>query len=297
MTRLLRFVTIVLAIASVGPGCTAITSGDFEERAEPLVCGNDLAASRVDMRLDLTDMNAHLDNLTVANLVRIEGAGPARVRRIIARAVLDPLGEANLQIALPCTVLDGNHEVDLVADLNGNRMYDPCPRAPEGCEDHQWRLMLQADGTVSYQHDVDFVDLAQDAPLPRGALPVRAAFGNMSQFAGRRMEVHVRRPLEEGGFETVLVYVLGAVPDTNDMLVRREENLIELRERYEVAIWIDTNGNGIYDPPSSIGVDGRDYATTIDAVGEPPSAVDPGGVQVLFDGQSPPPQEDIALEL
>lgn len=294
--RSIRWLACVSALAIGGPGCTAITSGDFEERDEPLVCGNDLDDERVDMRLDLTDMNAHIDNLVVANLVRIEGVGPARTRRTVARAVYDPLGEADLQIALPCTVADGNHEVDLFADLNGNRMLDACPRAPEACEDHQWRLMLQADGTVSYQHDVDFVDITTDPALPIGALPLRAAVGNLSGFAGMQLELHLRRVLESGETETVFVYRLGQIPPGDAMIVQRQDNLVQLRERYEVAIWIDTNGNGVYDAPSDIGVEGRDYATTIDAVGEPPGAVDPGGVQVLFDGASPPPEEDIGLE-
>lgn len=287
----------VLALAIGGPGCTAITSGDFDEREPALVCGNDLGSSRKDMRLDLTDMNAHLNNLTQVDLVRIEGVGAERVRRTVARAVYDPLGDANLQIALPCTVVDGNHEVDLFADLNANRTYDPCPRAPEGCADHQWRLMLQADGTVSYQHDVDFVDLEQMPAMPIGALPVRATFANMSDFAGHRMEVHLRRVHEGGVMETVYVYRLGEVPEGDEPITRREENLVELRQRYEVAIWIDTNGNGRYDAPSALGIEGRDYATTIDAVGEPPGdLMDPGGVQVIFDGASPPPTQDIALE-
>ena len=294
--RAIRWLGCVLALAVGGPGCTAITSGEFEEREEPLICGNDLASSRVDMRLDLTDMNAHIANLTVANLVRIEGVGPARVRRQVARIVYDPLGEANVQLALPCAVVDGNHEVDLFADLNGNRMLDPCPRAPEACEDHQWRLMLQADGTVSYQHDVDFVDITTEPATPIGALPLRASIVNLSAFAGMMLELHLRRVLESGDYETVFVYRLGEIPDTDEMIVQRQDNLVQLRDRYEVAVWIDTNGNGVYDAPSAIGIEGRDYATTIDAVGEPPGAIDPGGVQVLFDGASPPPTEDIGLE-
>lgn len=295
--RSIHKLACVLAVAIGGPGCTAITSGDFDEREPALVCGNDLAASRKDMRLNLTDMNAHLDDLTQVQLVRIEGVGAERTRRAIARAVYDPLGEANLQIALPCTVVAGNHEVDLFADLNRNRMFDPCPRAPEGCADHQWRLMLQADGTVSYQHDVDFVDLAQGAPEPIGSLPVRAAFGNMAAFAGHTMEVHLRRVHDGGVMETVFVYRLLSIPEGDELLTRREEQLVELRQRYEVAIWIDTNDNGVYDAPSSSGIEGRDYATTIDAVGEPPGGpTDPGGVQIIFDGASPPAPEDIALE-
>jgi hypothetical protein len=294
--RAIRWLGCVLALATSGPGCTAITSGEFEERVEPLICGNDLASSRVDMRLDLTDMNAHIDNLTVANLVRIEGVGPARTRRQVARIVYDPLGDANVQLTLPCAVVDGNHEVDLFADLNGNRMLDVCPRAPEACEDHQWRLMLQADGTLSYQHDVDFADITLDPATPIGALPLRATIGNLSRFAGMTLELHLRRMLESGQRETVFVYRLGQIPATDVMVEQRQDNLVQLRERYEVAVWIDTNGNGIYDPPSSLGIEGRDYATSIDAVGDPPGAIDPGGVRVLFDGASPPPPEDIGLE-
>lgn len=285
----------VLALAMGGPACTVITSDDFDEREPPLVCGNELASGRKDMRLDLTDMNAHLDDLTQVDLVRIEGVGATRTRRAVARAVYDPLGAANLQIALPCTVIAGNHEVDLYADLNRNGMYDPCPRAPEGCGDHQWRLMLQADGTVSYQHDVDFVDLAEGAPEPIGALPVRAAFTHMEAFAGRTMEIHLRRVHEGGVMETVFVYRLAAIRD--DAFTRREDAIVELRQRYQVAIWIDANGNGRYDAPSALGIEGRDYATTIEAVGEPPGdEEDPGGVQIIFDGRSLPPAEDVALE-
>lgn len=293
--RLLRIVSALTGAAGLvmaGPGCTAITSGDFEAREAPLVCGNDAASGRVDLRLDLTGMNAHQNGRFVVSLVRTDGV----TNRTVARTVYDPLGAADLQIALPCAVIDADHVVTMWADLNGNGSFDPCPTAPEGCEDHQWRVAVEDDGTASYHHSAEFVDITQDAALPIGALPLRAALENMSEFAGRRAEVHLRRSLGDGTFETVFIYRLGQIPGDNATVMPTQENVVQRGERYEVAIWIDTNGNGIYDAPSSIGIEGRDYATTIDAIGEGPSASDAGGVQVFFDGMSPPPTEDIGIE-
>src|SRR5690606_17534729 len=138
-------------------------------------------------------------------------------------------------------------------------------------------------------------NLAEDAPEPIGTLPVRASFTGLAAFEGRTMEVHLRRVHEGGVMETVYVYRLAAIRD--DSLTRFEDALVELRQHYQVAIWIDTNGNGTYDPPSALGLEGRDYATTIEAVGEPPGDEgDPDGVQIIFDDASLPPPADIARE-
>jgi hypothetical protein len=283
-------VLAVLALASASAGCTAITSGDFEERRPPRICGSDESLPRRDMVVTLTQMSAHVGNLVSVELVRIEGAGPLRMRRLVARSIYAPLGAPDLDIELPCTVLDGNHEVDVFADLNNSMSYDPCPSPPD-CADHQWRLMLQADGTLSYQHDIDFVNIANDAPIPRGALPVRAMLSNMSRYAGLLAEVRVRHVIADVAEETVFRFRTVIPTDVTDAPFPLGTNgLIELRERYEVAIWIDLNGNRAYDPPSSIGLEGRDYATSIDALGEPTD-----GVLVLFDGADPPPVEDIEL--
>ncbi len=292
MKRLLSLSALLLIGA---PACTAITGGtdNFQRRMMPLVCG--ASPVRADARLEFLDMNAHQANLFTAEVVRIEGIGPARMRRLVGRVVYDPLADANLEMLLPCSVVPGNHEVDVWADLgpstpempNGNRMYDRSP------VDHQWRLMLQGDGTVSYRHDVDFIDVVMDAPMPRGALPVVPILMNMEPFEGLMLHMEVRRVTPERNDEVILVYRRQEVDPTvfrGPIRAPFFEGLIELRGQYQVAVWIDLNDNGVYDPP---GGEGRDYATLIAGIGEPPAGMDPGGLQVVFNGTSPPPATDV----
>lgn len=283
-----------LMLSGVSAGCTAITSSDaFEERAEPLVCGNDTATPIVDLRLELTDMNAHEDNLVQADLVQV---GPL-MRRQVGRVIYDPLGAADLSLELPCAVRDGNHDVDLVADLNNTRTLEPCETVAGSlsCADHQWRLRLQADGTLDYQHDTDFTDVVSDPPAPRGGLPLRAFFGNLDGFAGMLMEMRVR-VLETSGDarETIFVYRRQEVPtvDSPVLMIEPQENLVMRGERFKIAIWIDTNMNGVYDPPSQGRTD-RDYATLIDGLADAPGPTDPGGLRIVFDGNAPPPETDV----
>jgi hypothetical protein len=271
----------------LGAGCSVITAGAFDEREEPLVCGNDLPYP-VDLRLELTGMNAHQDHLTVADLVQIRELAGVRTRRLVARTVYDPLGAANLELALPCTVGEGTHEVDLWADFNNDGVLNACPAVP-ACDDHQWRLAVGSDGTLSYQHDFDFVDLATDAPLPRGVLPITLRFRNMEAFEGMMMEVHVRTRGTDVP-ETVLVYRRQSIPFSAGGFEVLQPGLAGAGERFDVAIWIDENRNGIYDAPSGQGIEGRDYATEIEALAEL------GGVIVNLDGNALPPEFDIGIE-
>lgn len=293
---MLRWILLsaLCALPVLAAGCTAITASDgFEQRQEPLSCGNDLGTPRVDLRLDLTDMNAHEDNLVVADLVSLSGP----MRRQVGRVIYDPLGAADLQLELPCAVADGNHDVDLIADLSNDRMFQPCERVGGdlSCADHQWRLRLQADGTLAYQHDTDFTDIVSDPALPRGALPLRAIITNIEGFAGMTMELRVRVQESDGqARETIFVYRRQQIPPITVPLMVEVQNLVMRGERFKVAIWIDTNMNGVYDPPSQ-GRDDRDYATVIDGLADAPSVAppDPGGLRVVFDGNSPPPPADV----
>ncbi len=290
MNRGLAFTVMFFAC-----GCTFITSSrDFEEREPPLECGNDLGSPIVDMRLDLTDMNAHEDNLVMADLVQV---GPA-MRRQVGRVIYDPLGSANLQLELPCAVRDGNHDVDLVADLTGDGTFQPCDfiRGELSCGDHQWRLRLQADGRLAYQHDTDFTDVIGDRATPRGELPLRALFRNLEQFAGMMMEVRIRLLDDNGESKsTIFIYRRQQIPAMNFAFgMQSQDNLVMRGERFKIAIWIDTNRDGIYDPPSEERTD-RDYATFIDGLADAPSIVppDPGGLRIVFDGNALPPTADV----
>jgi hypothetical protein len=283
-----------VAALAIG-GCTAITGTDgFEQRGEPLSCGNDPGSSLVDMTLDLTDMNAHEDNLVVADLVRVDGA---LMRRQVGRVIYDPLGAADLTVSLPCSVVDGDHQVDLVADLDNDRMLEPCVDDPatEGldCIDHQWRLDAEPDGTLSYQHDLRFTSVVgpTERSLPRGLLPIRAIFTNMERFANAMMEVHVRRLEDDVARETILVYRREAIPESSALLMFEPELLAGLvirGERFKIALWIDTNGNGLYDRPREARTD-RDYATVIDGL------ADTDGLRIVFDGNAPPTPADVEL--
>jgi hypothetical protein len=270
---------VALGLTLAQAGCTLITASDlhFEDRAPPRVCGNAPGSLRKDLVVSLFSMEAHRENLTVIDLVRINSMDP--MRRVVARAVYDPLGAPQLDIVLPCTVSGDRHEVDLFADFNNNGVYDPCPDPGNGCTDHQWRLPVQPDGTVAYRHNVDFRNISEDPARPMGDLPLIIVWRHTASFEQRLVEVRLRRLETLEARETVFLYRRQApmIPAGMEERQTFAQTLVAGQD-YEAVIWIDLNGNGTYDRPSTA-VAGRDYATAIDVLGEPPS-----GAQVVIDG-------------
>jgi len=281
---------VALALAMEIGGCTAITSGEFEERRPARICGNDSATGQMDLVVSLTEMNPHMQHVMTLDLVRIRTVGSLRVRQAVARAVYEPLGASELDIVLPCTIRAGVYEVDLHMDSNQSGSYDACPEPGNGCADHQWRLMVQADGTLQYRHDIDFANLAEGAAEPIGPFPLTIVFRNVERYAGLPTEIRLRQ-MPEGGIarETTFLYRLGALPADRAPMERRFDGLITSGARYEVVVWIDQNGNGTYDPPSAVGIEGRDYAGSTIITGEP------GGTRLEIDGSRLPPSSDIEI--
>jgi hypothetical protein len=165
-------------------------------------------------------------------------------------------------------------------------MVDMCTgtRPPLDCADHQWRLQVGEDGTLTYRHSTDFTDRTQRLRLPRGganALPFVIVFDSMEPFMGHRLQVQVRRVEGDVAEETVLSVHAPSIT----MPQARFESLmlVSLDEEFKVFVWIDTNDNGVYDEPSE-DVPGRDYSTVLDALAEPRV-----GAVVTFNGSMPPP--------
>ncbi len=279
-------------LAAGTAGCTLITAGEFEERAPEFRCGNDPSSARRDLVLSLVGMSAHASNTVIGDLVDV-GQGPLGVRRQAAQFQYFPLGQADVEVVLPCAIEAGKtYEVDLIADFNSNGMVDFCTgtRPPLDCADHQWRLQVGEDGTLTYRHSTDFTDLTQQARLPRGgmlgptgvsgALPFRIEFDSMEPFMGHRLQVQVRRV--EGDVAEQTVLSVHAPSITLPQARFESAVLVSLNEEFEVFVWIDTNDNGVYDEPSE-DVPGRDYSTVLDALAEPRA-----GAVVTFNGSMPP---------
>jgi hypothetical protein len=303
--------TLIAGLAMCGlSSCTMLTDASgVQERAEPLLCGNDVNAQRKDLTVRLTKMAPHLRHMTVGDLVRISTDNGTMRRSQVGRFMWLPLGAADTTTRLPCSVLAGNHALDLWADLTGDFQFTQCddgatPTDPAMCgdKDHQWRLPLQAGGTLEYEHDTEFRRLDVDAPTARGSRPLTLFFANFEDFVGMRMTARVRVVDEtrDARDETIFELTVPQIEDVNDPSSETAAflfsadgivvpNLVKPGERFDVALWIDTNENGHYDTPDDGRTD-RDYAT-VQEINE-----EGAGARLEFDGSALPETADARFE-
>ena len=286
-------VALATLLALAAPGCTLATaSPGFEERAAPLYCGNTGAIR--DLVVQLTSFSAHGTHTVRGDVIHVTPGG----RILVGRFVLDPGQVTDPQIVMPCLLDEGEqYEVDLSADINADGVLS-CPPdtvtpRPE-CVDHQWRLEVQGDGDLAYTHDFLFEDISVDAASTGANTAVDVTMLNFGAvgLTGEPLEVHVRRRDAVAGGETVLrtVYLhrLGTIPTPtgDDMFVLPRAGtfvastlLAEPGADYQIAFWIDSNGDGVYQPPSLNGMN-RDVSWVTE------SNTDVGGLHPVFDAMS-----------
>ena len=101
--------------------------------------------------LRFEEMDPHIGQMLALRVVDIETMAE------IARVSLPEIAASSFELEIGGLEIGSNVRLDFYADANGSGLYEAPP------EDHAWRLELmgvQADGSLTFAHNTDFVDIA-----------------------------------------------------------------------------------------------------------------------------------------
>ncbi len=293
MKALSPFVLLSAALSSLAAAsaCTLVTdAGRFQN--------SDVAAVP---NADYDQLNFLVKGMTSHVNERFEFRVVDANNFIQMRGVYETMGGLDTaSTVVPAAIphVGGPYHLDFYADHNSSGTYDAPPT------DHAWRVEplvdtrpvrtdnTGADGIVDvfYPHDYSFTDIlsrptgpggaaVQDPPKDTGANATIKLTG-MGAYIGKMVEVRVR---DAASLHTVGLYrVTSASKDAFDMTVM---GIIDGGENYFVDVYIDANGNKLYDAP----VAGAGGSTT-DRGFRIPRPSDANGLTLDFDPAQFPDQ-------
>jgi hypothetical protein len=202
---------------------------------------------------------------------------------------------------------NGPYRLDFYADVNGSHSFDGLKTGLT--HDHAWRIEPLVDTPagkfphesnltqIIFNHNTLFVDIREwpkgtIAPPQDTGVDVEVHFpaAKMSEFVGKLCQVRVS---EARTAHTVGLYRIPEIPAAD--FVARIPGIVESGAAYNVDVYVDSNGNGVYDDPSSTGatVDlGWRFPVTAST---PAVSADAGaatefvGIHLEFDPHGPPP--------
>ncbi len=198
-----------------------------------------------DLDFHLRSMVPHINQLTEISV--ISGSNV-----LAARAILDPLTDADFDLVMRRAVPAGVYRLDFFSDFNNNRSYDAPPT------DHAWRLDLPATGVadLTFVHNTNFTDISSPAVTQAGDFTLN--FTGMTPHLGQLLELRVIR---EATNETVGMYRLGAI--TLPAFTITIPGIIGVGIDYRVDFWADFNNNKLCDAPPT------DHAWRLTGTGGP----------------------------
>jgi hypothetical protein len=223
-----------LTATALASGCTLVTDLSHLEQ-EPgeveVVCNFESADPR-DLILELLGFSPHVGQLTE---IRVVSTTEPPVMRALAR--LMPLQHHQVRVEMPGAIPSGSHRLDFYSDFNDSGDYSP----PESgiFVDHSWRIAPCVPVT-EFTHDFNF-DVLEDPTLIGGTatIDLRGMPVSDAQFE--------LRIIEEDSQSTVGLVRLPGIEET-DFIVE-VPGIVDPGFSYRVAFYIDSNGNGAYDPP------------------------------------------------
>lgn len=146
-----------LVVATSLTGCSLLVNGEVGD------LGLDLSSQRT-VTISLRAFEPHVDQL-----VDVQVVDPDQ-NFILARAILDPLPTADVDVRLLNGAPAAADRIDFYADLNNNRTLDAPP------DDHVWRCdgtpatpcELEEGGRLLFIHNVMFQDISATPAMPAG---------------------------------------------------------------------------------------------------------------------------------
>ncbi len=209
------------------------------------------------------------------------------------RGVYLPMGTPETTVHIPKAVprVNGPYRLDFYADKNHSGGWDGLTAAAD--HDHGWRIEPLKSTTVDndpnaitivYDHNTSFAELndhpagTKDPPRDPG-VPATIHFVNLDAFQGKFLQLRVA---DKTSGHTAALYRIPALPaGAADGTVA---GVIEAEVTYDVYVYLDANGNNVFDDPAKNAGDlGWKMSATATAQ----------GLAVTFDGNSPPGHEDV----
>jgi hypothetical protein len=263
--------------AWLAQGCSLTFSDidDYEQGAPAPDAGTDAGGQSGPPRcgdgrsmcVELVAFDPHVDELLVLSLA---AGGVTR-----GRAILDPFFIEDVEahddagatlIALNNALVGSEppYSVRFFADhdINQDRVYTPPPSdSPDApFPDHAWVVDLEDDGTLEFEHAVNFIDLDKDPPRELEG-DFRLTVRGMTSHPGMPLYVWViwlRDPERTVGF-----YRLGAIPEqlcsptegascTEEMqnpFTIEIPGILDDGEAYRVELLVDKENLGVFDSP------------------------------------------------
>ena len=263
-TRALGFAASVVC-AFGASGCFLVTELDrfhaTKEANDAAVGEKDDPTQASSLRLTLKGMGVHLNQMIEFRIVDSNNF-------VQSRGVVEPLDAPatesvtfNVPEGIPAE--NGPYRLDFYADVNGTRTFDGLKTGLT--HDHAWRFEPLVDAPagkfphvanvvqVVFNHNTSFVDINE---WPKGTIAppedtgldanVHFSASKMSEFVGKLCEVRIA---EARTGHTVGLYRIPELPSED--FVAHVAGVVEAGAAYDVDVYVDANGNGDYDDPSS----------------------------------------------
>jgi hypothetical protein len=243
-------------------GCFAIADlGRFHQAVDGQTTDDPNTAW--DLKLTLNGMGVHLNQLIEFRIIDSENY-------VQTRGVIDPVNDVaseSVTFTVPQAILVGNrpNRLDFYADVNKTRSFDGLDTGTT--HDHAWRIDPLEDfppGKVShiansvqvvFLHNTVFTDINEwPAGTPNPPRDTGLGFlidfpaADMAEFVGKLLQVRV--VVARSG-HVVGLYRNPQIP-ANDFS-GFVPGVVESGEDYNIDVYVDANGNGVYDNPQSVG--------------------------------------------
>lgn len=206
------------------------------------------------------------------------------------RGVVNPLGgpDATINVPLAIPTLNGPFHLDFYADVNGSGGYDGLGSVVSN--DHAWRIDPLADYPagavapvpglvqVTFTHNTSFTDIntypsGTPNPPKDTTLDATVHVTGASALQGNLIQVRI---VDTGSNRTVGLYRIPQI--TQSSFSMKVPGMVENGADYDVLVYVDANGNGKYDNPSTGGGDlGWSLVGTADV----------NGLDVSLDAETP----------
>lgn len=193
-----------------------------------------------------------------------------------SRGVIRSMTAEDVKLRAPRAIPRANapYRLDIFADVNRSGGFDGLGSVLNN--DHAWRLdpiadfdKLKADDVVKVEfvHSTTFTNVDQypsgtKNPSQDTGLPANVHIEGLGAYAGKTLQVRVAD--QRTGHVVGLFREMSAETNVLDAVVA---GCVDVETVYDIDVYVDANGNGIYDPPSQGGDKGWRLTATSSETG------------------------------
>lgn len=255
--RVLTPACLAVMLATPLTACFAVGDLDRFHRAGERGASENGARPNEDLVVAMTRMTPHVKQYMEVRVVSSSNF-------ISSRAIIDVAPAQDIRLVMPQAIPNAAnvpYRIDFFADMNNDRKFD---LNATGERDHSWRVFLDdraLDPRVThlgglyrldFLHNTDFTDLATAADGKNGPA---LAVGNAARFTikklsrGHLTEIRVTELPPSNHLVGLYRLYPSSDGDQNVEIPGCVERLVD----YDVTLYVDANGNGVYDNPAAGG--------------------------------------------